>query len=150
MGSDNAMREMVGDMPAPAFDVTAAVVAPPLSEARVAIVTTAGLKPNGEVELWQPTDGSFTVLPGDARDVQLSHFSPNFDRAGIAADLDVVYPVDRLGELARDGEIGSVNQRHLSFMGAQFDFSTIIQDTGPAAAQMLLDDRVDVVLLTPV
>ncbi len=42
--------------------------------------------------------------------------------------------------------------RHISFMGAQFDatFSTILLDSGPAAAKVLLDDDVDVVLLTPV
>ena len=38
------------------------------------------------------------------------------------------------------------------FMGAQFDatFSTILLDSGPAAARVLLDDGVDVVLLTPI
>jgi predicted Fe-Mo cluster-binding NifX family protein len=37
-------------------------------------------------------------------------------------------------------------------MGAQLDatFSTIINDSGPAAAQVLLDDGVDVVIFTPV
>jgi D-proline reductase (dithiol) PrdB len=124
----------------------------PLSEARVAIVTTAGLRAAGDAKLWQPTDGSFTVLPAGARDVQLSHFSPNFDRAGFAADLNVVYPVDRLEEMAVRGEIGSVANQHLSFMGAQFDatFSTILLDSGPAAAQVLAADSVDVVLLTPI
>lgn len=149
MGTDSKIRAAVAGVPAPQLD-TSATTPPRLTDARVAIVTTAGLRPAGDVQLWQPTDGSFTVLPGDARDVQLSHFSPNFDRVGIAADLNVVYPLDRLDELERDGVIGSVNQRHLSFMGAQTDFSTIIHDTGPAAAQLLIDDGVDVVLLTPV
>ena len=110
------------------------------------------MKPAGEIELWQPTDASFTVLPADARDVQLSHFSPNFDRSGFAADINVVYPVDRLQEMVDAGEIGSLAERNLSFMGAQFDatFSTILLDSGPAAAQVLKDDGVDVVLLTPI
>jgi D-proline reductase (dithiol) PrdB len=136
----------------PEFDHVPATVAPPLAEARVAVVTTAGLRPAGGVELWQPTDGSFTVLPRSARDVQLSHFSPNFDRSGFARDIDVVYPVDRLEEMVADGEIGSLAESNISFMGAQMDatFSTILLDTGPAAACVLLDQEVDVVLLTPV
>jgi D-proline reductase (dithiol) PrdB len=148
---DALIRAAVGDIPCPSLDTTPVMLDKPLAECRVAIVTTAGLKPNGEIELWNPNP-AFSVLPGDARDLQLSHFSPNFDRAGIIQDLDVVYPVDRLHELAADGVIGSVNHRHLSFMGAQIDatFSAIIHDTGPAAAQILLDDGVDVVLLTPV
>ena len=141
---------MVGGIPAP--DIQAATAGPPveLTHATVAIVTTAGMRPMGDVAIWQPTDGSFTRLPKSARDLQLSHFSPNFDRSGVAQDLNVVYPIDRLEELAADGVIGSVAETHLSFMGAQFDLSTIIQDTGPAAAQELLDAGVDVVLLTPV
>lgn len=152
MASDSAIRARVGDIPAPAFDTTPAVVALPLSNARVAIVTTAGLRLAGDATLWQTTDGSFTVLPGDARDVQLSHFSPNFDRTGFGADINVVYPIDRLAEMAASGEIGSVASRHISFMGAQTDgtFSTILLDSGPAAAKVLLDDGVDVVFLTPI
>jgi D-proline reductase (dithiol) PrdB len=152
MGADDAIRERVGDIPAPSFETTAATVAPPLSEAKVAIVTTAGLRPSGDVRLWSTTDPSFTVLDAADRDVQLSHFSPNFDRSGFAQDLNVVYPIDRLRELVERGVIGSLAERNLSFMGAQMDatFSGIIQDSGPRAAQVLLDDDVDVILLTPI
>lgn len=152
MGADDDIRARVAGLPAPAFDPIAATVPPPLSEARVAIVTTAGLRPAGGIDLWPLGDASFTVLPGDARDLQLAHFSPNFDRAGFTADLNVVLPVDRLAELAAAGTIGSVATNHLSFMGAQPDatFATLRLDTGPAAAKLLRDDGVDVVLLTPV
>jgi D-proline reductase (dithiol) PrdB len=152
MPVDAHFRDIAGDIPTPEFADTPSVVAPPLSMAKVAIVTTAGLRTAGDVKLWQPTDSSFTVLPRSARDLQLAHFSPNFDRSGFAADLNVVYPIDRLEEMCEKGEIGAVADRHISFMGAQFDatFSTILIDTGPAAAQVLLDQDVDVVLLTPV
>lgn len=152
MNEDDRLRRVVGGVPTPDFEDVPVTTAPPLSEAKVAIVTTAGLRTAGEVELWQASDTSFTVLPGDAKDLQLAHFSPNFDRTGFAADINVVYPVDRLSELAAAGEIGSVAAEHLSFMGAQFDatFSSILLDSGPAAAKVLLDQDVDVVLLTPV
>lgn len=118
----------------------------------MAIVTTAGLKPAGGLELWSLTDRGFTVLPRGSHEVELAHFSPNFDRVGIAADLNVAYPVDRLEEMVASGEIGSLSDVNLSFMGAEMDatFSTILLDTGPAAAQLLVENEVDVVLLTPV
>ena len=150
MSTDAIIRAGVNDLPAPELEPTATRLGKPLSECRVAIVTTAGLKPAGAVELWMMGDQKFQELRGDARDLELSHFSPNFDRTGIIQDLNVVYPVDRLNEMAAAGEIGSVNDRHFSFMGAQMEFSTIIQDTGPAVAQQLVDDAVDVVLLTPI
>jgi D-proline reductase (dithiol) PrdB len=150
MSADAIIRAGVNDLPAPELEPVATSMSKPLSDSKVAVVTTAGLKPAGEVELWMIGDQSFTVLPGDARDLQLSHFSPNFDRTGIIQDLNVVYPIDRLQEMAAAGVIGELNDRHFSFMGAQMDFSTIIQDTGPAVAQELLDDGVEVVLLTPI
>ena len=54
--------------------------------------------------------------------------------------------------MADEGVIGSVADVHVSFMGAQIDHTleTIRLDTGPAAARALLDDDVDLVLLTPV
>jgi len=123
----------------------------PLSEARVAIVTTAGLRADGQAG-WNPGDLGFTVLPDGARDISMVHASSNFDRAGFLADINVVFPVDRLRELADRGVIGSVAPRHLSFMGATGGqtMTTLLIDTGPAAAKLLREDGVDVVLLTPV
>ena len=148
---DAAVRAQVNGIPVYEFEHTPFTQPPPLSQARVAIVTTAGLRTDGSAR-WLPGDQSFTVLDGKNRDLWLAHFSPNFDRTGFALDLNVVYPIDRLHELAARGTIGSVASTHLSFMGAQLDhtLATIRLDTGPAAAQLLRDDGVDVVLLTPV
>lgn len=151
MGStDDVIRAGVGGLEAFDFGVTPHTTAPELGQARVAIVTTAGLRPDG-VGLWTHGQG-FTVLDSRDRGLTLAHVSPNFDRVGIAADLNVVYPIDRLDELAASGVIGSVAPRHFSFMGAQPDHTleTIRLDTGRAVAKMLRDDGVDVVLLTPV
>lgn len=148
---DAEVRARVNTVPVYEFTHTPFTQPPPLSRARVAIVTTAGLRSDGGA-LWQPGDQSFTVLDGKNRDLRLAHFSPNFDRTGFALDLNVVYPVDRLRELAARGAIGSVASIHISFMGAQPDhtLATMRLDTGPAAARRLREDGVDVVLLTPV
>jgi D-proline reductase (dithiol) PrdB len=131
------------------FGATATASAPELNDARVAIVTTAGLQPDGGV--WNRGQG-YVVLPSDERRLSLAHNSSNFDRSGIVNDLNVVYPADRLDELAARGVISSVASQHLSFMGAQPDhvLETLRLDTGPAAAKLLIDDGVNVVFLTPV
>jgi D-proline reductase (dithiol) PrdB len=132
------------------FGTTACAIAPPVERARVAIVTTAGLTaPGGGT--WTLGQG-FVVHPDQRRDFALAHASANFDRSGVAADINVVYPIDRLHEMAAAGHIGSVASQHISFMGAQPDhvLETLRLDTGPAAARILLDDGVDVVVLTPV
>jgi D-proline reductase (dithiol) PrdB len=151
MGStDDMVRASVSELEAFDFGTTACSVAPRLDRARVAIVTTAGLR-DDRVGTW--TDGQgFRVLDASCRDLVLAHVSPNFDRAGYTADINVVYPVDRLDELAANGTIASVASQHISFMGAQPDhtLTTLRLDTGPAAAKILIDDGVDVVVLTPV
>jgi D-proline reductase (dithiol) PrdB len=150
VSSDEIVRRNVDGIDVFDFETTSCTPAPPLNEARVAIVTTAGLRPDG-IATWNDGQG-FVVLEGDSRALTLAHTSPNFDRSGLATDLNVVYPVDRLDELAAAGAIGSVASRHIAFMGAQLDhtLTTMRLDTGPAAARLLRDDGVDVVLLTPV
>ena len=96
-------------------------------------------------------DGGATRLYPHAHALVLGHWSPNFDRTGFGIDVNVVYPIDRLEELAADGTIGSVAPRHFAFAGNQPDtVSELRLDTGPACAVELTADQVDVVLLTPV
>lgn len=148
--ADEAMRAMVANIPVPEFESTAWTVPPSLDEATVAIVTTAALHRFGDPG-WRAGDEGFRLLPGDARDLTVGHFSPNWDRSGIAADLNVAYPADRLGELADDGVIGAVAPRHVSFHGViEGNLTTLRLDTGPAAAKALRGDGVDVALLVPV
>ncbi len=148
--SDQDIKSMVAELPCPSFPETAFNTPKPLAECRVAVVTSAALH-HPDDSGFEAQDSSFRVLDAQRRDVQLGHWSPNFDRSGFAHDLNVIWPVDRLQELAAQQTIGSVAPRHLAFAGNQDESMTSIQlDSGPAAAQLLLDDEVDVVLLTPV
>ena len=147
--ADAAMREMIAGLPMPEFEETPFTRPPALNDATVAVVTTAGLIRHGE-QLWAEGDAGYRVLERDERDLIVAHQSTNFDRSGVAADLNVAYPLDRLVEMEREGAIGAVAPHHLSFTGPIMELSTLTLDTGPAAAAHLLDDSVDVVLLTPV
>lgn len=147
---DQAMRAYAGGLPVPEFESTAFTQPPPLNEARVAIVTTSAVHTE-DADAFDPADTSYRLIDSGERALKLGHWSPNFDRSGFASDLNVVYPVDRLSELADEGIIGSVAPRHISFAGNQpDDVATIRLDSGPAAAKQLLDDGVDIVVLTPV
>jgi hypothetical protein len=150
MNGDQAMRAHSATLPAPDFADPAWVDPPALSDATVAIVTSAALYPVGD-EAFTAADTSYRFIDRARRDLVLGHWSPNFDRTGVAMDLNVVYPIDRLEELAERGVIGAVAPRHVSFAGNQpDDVATIRLDSGPAAAAALRADGVDVVLLTPV
>lgn len=147
---DEQIREVARSMPVPELGPTPFSAPLDPRGARVAIVTTAALSVPGGTPA-QGGDPGFAVL-GDGAEVRLGHESPNFDRSGWVLDPNVVFPRDRLHEMADDGLVGSVAARHLSFAGNQqpTTLQAIAMDTGPAAAALLRDDGVDVVLLTPV
>jgi D-proline reductase (dithiol) PrdB len=124
-------------------------LATPLSEARLAIVTTAGLHLRGD-EPFSADDGSFRVIPSSAGEADLvqSHTSIGFERASQARDINVVFPLDRLRELVERGELGAVAANHYSLLGAQHDSTIPAKVSGAEIAARLLGE-VDVVLLTP-
>jgi D-proline reductase (dithiol) PrdB len=123
---------------------------PPLSERRVAIVTSAGLhraadKPFSMVDL------SYRVIPGNIRadDLTMTHSSVHFDRIGFREDVNLVFPIDRLRELEEEGVIGSVADYHYSLMGAGW-LPHQIEPTMRELARLLRKDEVDAVCLVPV
>jgi D-proline reductase (dithiol) PrdB len=150
MSADAGLRIAIAKLPVPEFEQTAFTRAKPLAASTVAIVTSAALH-SPEERRFAAGDTSFRVIDRAERHLVLGHWSPNFDRTGLTLDLNVVFPIDRLEELAADGTIGAVAHRHYSFAGNQpDDVATIRLDSGPAAAAALLADGVDVVILTPV
>ena len=148
--ADEKIRAGLRELKLPTFEKPTLTPAPPLVDATVAIVTTAGLRKPGD-KGWKPNDSGFRVFDADDRDIKFGHLSPNLDYSGIAVDLNVAYPIDRLHELAEQGVIGSVAPRHYSFMGGlDDDVANILKDSGKAVAQLLKEDDVDIALLTPV
>lgn len=127
----------------------------PLSECKVALVTSAGLVEPGQEPFdasIRGGDHSFRTLSGDveAQDLIESHRSRSFDRAGLEVDRGLALPIERLRELAADGRIGSVSRQHLSFMGSITAPGRLVKNTAPEAARVLVDGGVDVALLVPV
>ena len=147
--ADRQVKEMAEDVEAPVFETVAFTTPLKLSEANVAIVTSASLH-HADQDDFAPNDTGFRVLDGKRRDYQTGHWSPNFDSIGFASDINTIIPLDRLDELASQGTIGKVSESHLSYAGNQFDLTAIRMDSGPAGATLLKKQGVDVVILTPV
>src|ERR1700719_3962669 len=115
-----AQAERYATLECPDFATTPWVEGPPLSERRVAIVSSAGLVVRGE-RPFRGREADYRVIPGTTPPDQLlcSHISINFDRTGFQEDWNVVFPLDRLRELAAEGVIGSAGPAQLSLMGAR-------------------------------
>jgi D-proline reductase (dithiol) PrdB len=135
--------------------VAAARLRVPLTDARVALVTSAGFVMPGDVPFdldMKGGDWSYRTIAGDADIAALGifHKSDAFDPAPLAADRNVAFPMHRLQALAASGEIGAVARRHLSFMGSITLPERLLAESAPAAAELLVNDGVDVALLVPV
>ncbi len=144
-----AERNVITGLECPTFDSTPFVTGPPLSERRVALISTAGLHRRGDRPFGLGAD-DYRIIPGDtpATDIVMSHISPNFDRTGYQADVNIAFPLERLREMAADGEIGSVADLHYSFMGASTP--DMMESAAHELAGHLKSDGVDAVLLVPI
>jgi D-proline reductase (dithiol) PrdB len=151
-----AMHAALLAMECPTFDTQPWVTGPPLSQRRVALVSTAGLHRRADRPFAVTSGnaraiaGDYRVIPNDiaANDLVMSHVSTNFDRTGFQQDWNVVFPLDRLHELVRHSVIGSVAAFHYSFMGAT-DPSQMAS-AAHTLARLLQQDHVTAVLLVPV
>ncbi len=143
----------------PKSDTPWSKVSKPLSESRVALLTTAGISMRSDTpfdmagERANPTwgDPSWRRIDADAaaEDVAVNHL--HIDTSYIERDLNVALPLARLSELAADGVVGSSAPGHYSIMGFQGnDASTLENTAGPEIARAMKSDAVDLVVLAPV
>ena len=139
----------LAELECPDFTTRPWVAGPPLSQRRVAIVSSAGLVVRDE-NPFRGRDPDYRVIPADTKPEELliSHISINFDRTGFQEDWNVVFPLDRLKELAAEGLIGSVARTHYSFMGATDPVE--MEEHARELAGRLKRDQVDAVILSPV
>jgi D-proline reductase (dithiol) PrdB len=144
---DQAKR--LAELECPDFETRPWVTGPALSHRRVAIVSSAGLVVRGE-NPFRGRDPDYRAIPSTvaAGDLLCSHISINFDRTGFQEDWNVIFPLDRLNELAAEGKIGSVAATHYSFMGATDPVQ--MEPHARGLAGRLKADTVDAVVLPPV
>jgi len=143
------MRSHIATLECPNFKTQPWIEGPPLSQRRVAMISTAGLHHRDD-RPFTIMSGDYRIIPGSiaANELVMSHISTNFDRTGFQQDWNLVFPLDRLRELADQGIIGSVADFHYSFMGATDP--KLMEPTARDLAGLLKKDRVNAILLVPV
>ena len=142
-------RKHLLDLPCPTYESTPFVAGTQLAQARLALVSTAGLHRRSDRPFAVGETG-YRLIPEDvqANDLVMSHISTNFDRTGFQMDMNMVFPLDRLRELVNEGFIGSIAQYHYSFMGATTPEQMEMEARSLAA--IMKKDKVNAVLLVPV
>jgi D-proline reductase (dithiol) PrdB len=142
-------RDAVVDAPCPSFDTTPFVLGRLLAERRVAIVSSAALIHRGATPFHFGSP-EVRFLPAEAplRDLLVSHVSINFDRSGYQRDINTIYPIERLRELADEGVIGGLAATHYTVMGSTDPVT--MEGSADQISGQLRQERIDAVLLSPV
>ena len=127
----------------------------PLSDSRIALVTSAGLSAPGQPpfdESIRGGDWSFRDISSTTpvESLRIGQKSDAFDHSGIEADRNLALPLDRLRELVEAGQVGRASPRHFSIMGSIWAPARLISESAPEIVHRLRDDKVDAVFLTPV
>jgi D-proline reductase (dithiol) PrdA len=120
----------------------------PLAEMRVALVTGTGVHLKGDERFNLVCDSGFRIIPGDANTADLTVSHGGYDNSDVLSDINSMFPLDRLRELAEEGLIAGIAPRHIGFMGGSGDLKALAKETGPAIAEILKNDGVDAAIFT--
>jgi len=129
------------------FDNHAWSVPKEASSRRVSIVSSAAISRRGDKPFsWLANN--HRVIEKDNLDLVMTHVAVEYDRTAWQQDINTILPLDRLEEMAKDGEIGSVSNEHYSFIGSSDPIK--MERSAKEVAERMKDDAVDTVFLVPV
>jgi D-proline reductase (dithiol) PrdB len=131
----------------------------PLAEARIGLLTSAGMFVAGQQEPFdvdrerrEPTwgDPTLRIIPDGIAQSQIDATHLHINTADLLTDMNVALPVDRLGELVADGVVGSSSPEHFSVMGFQEEGAEVWRTTtGPEIAARCHTVDIDALILAP-
>jgi D-proline reductase (dithiol) PrdB len=123
-----------------------------LAKANIAIVTAAGVH-RREQEPFDIAedlgDLTYRVMSDEVTTADLMVTHNHYDHSDADEDINVVFPIDVLRELADEGIIGGIARKHVGFMGYTMRLKDMYEQTAPAIADEIdKGSRADIVLLT--
>jgi len=127
----------------------------PVREARFGLVTTGGYSIEGAQEpmisapSFEEKTPQIRMIPLDVDPAKLRIDHVGYDHRFAEEDINVNLPLQRLRELAENGEIGSVTDEVPVLMGLQPHVAALIRETVPELVARFRDAGVEAALLVP-
>lgn len=124
----------------------------PLSESRLTFVSTAGVQPKGSLpfDTAHPIgDYTFRPVPSDSKPEDLEIHQLKYPTVGAEKDLNVIFPIERLQELAAEKIIGELAPDFFSFIGYNMDAERLEKTLAENLADAVEAEKPDAVLLAP-
>ena len=121
----------------------------PVSESRVALLTSAALRLNRQEPFAPSEDLTYRLIPSDSKasEIVIDHHS----RIGPVPrqNPEIVFPMAALASLAKKQIMGSLSPVHVSFMGGIRRHQEVESELAPAIVRELKQAGVDLALLVP-
>ena len=114
----------------------------------IALVTAAGVHLKSDDRFNLAGDTGYRVIPGNTRSCDLMVTHGGYDNSDVNKDINCMFPIDRLSELASERFIKAAAPNHYSFMGGGGNQDVFKKYTGPEIAQKLLREEVNAAVLT--
>ncbi|MGI9606894.1 MAG: glycine/sarcosine/betaine reductase selenoprotein B family protein [Acidimicrobiales bacterium] len=129
-----------------------AFVAPtkPLAESRVVLIASGGVYRVGDVGFTHKDDLTHREIPTDTPvdDIRVTHFA--YDQTNARQDPNVVFPIEALRAMRDAGEIGSIADVALTFMGGIYSQRRLHETLVPELVKRVHELEADIALLVPV
>lgn len=124
----------------------------PLSEAKLTFISSAGVQPVGTMpfDTVHPIgDYTYRKVPSGSKPEELEIHQLKYPTVGANQDLNVIFPIERLQELAADGVIGGLTDNFFSFIGYNMDPEQMELKLAEDIADAVVKDHADIALLCP-
>ena len=119
-----------------------------LRDSVFALVSTAGVHLRSQEPYDINGDNSWRLIPGDVQAEQLMVTHDHYDHHDADRDINCIFPIDRLRELATEGVIAGVSDKHLGFMGYTQNMRDLYERAAPEMAKIISRSKADGVILT--
>ena len=124
----------------------------PLSESHLTFVSTAGVQQKNSVpfDTVHPIgDYTFRRVTSDSKVEDLEIHQLKYPTVGAKKDLNVIFPIERLRELAKEKIIGGLTTNFFSFIGYNMDALKLEQTLAEDIADAVEAEKPDAALLAP-
>ena len=118
-----------------------------LEEVSVCIVSTAAVRHKDDTPFNTEGDATWRVISAEAEAKDLRYDDTHYDHACVDRDMNCVFPIDRLRELAAERRVGGLTARHFS-LGYSQALRDLREKTIPALVREIDRERPGAVLLT--
>lgn len=141
-----------GSMISKVAQVPLAPLEKPISECRFSFVSTSGtqLKTSMPFDTVHPVgDYSFRRVPSNSSVNDLTIHQLKYPTSGANKDLNVIFPIERLQEMAANGTIGGLTENFYTFIGYNMDPAKLEQSLAEDIADSIAEEKPDGVIAAP-